>query len=88
MAVSAGARSQLTPLVGAVSIALLLVFAPGLLRDLPLPMLAAIVITAATIGLFRASPDHCDRCVASPSASRTTISSPNAASVAKPYVSR
>src|ERR671921_272335 len=53
VAVSAGARSQLTPLVGAVTIALLLVFAPGLLRDLPLPMLAAIVITAA-IGLIEA----------------------------------
>ena len=51
VAVSAGARSQLTPLVGAVAIALLLVFAPGALRDLPLPMLAAIVITAA-IGLI------------------------------------
>ena len=51
VAVSAGARSQLTPLVGAVAITLLLVFAPGLLRDLPLPMLAAIVITAA-IGLI------------------------------------
>ena len=51
VAVSAGARSQLTPLVGAVAIALLLVVAPGLLRDLPLPMLAAIVITAA-IGLI------------------------------------
>jgi MFS superfamily sulfate permease-like transporter len=51
VAVSAGARSQLTPLVGAIAIALLLVFAPGLLRDLPLPMLAAIVITAA-IGLI------------------------------------
>ena len=34
VAVSAGARSQLTPLVGAVAITLLLVFAPGLLRDL------------------------------------------------------
>ena len=54
VAVSAGARSQLTPLVGAVAIALLLVFAPGLLRDLPLPMLAAIVITAA-IGLIEAA---------------------------------
>jgi high affinity sulfate transporter 1 len=54
VAVSAGARSQLTPLVGAVSIALLLLFAPGLLRDLPLPMLAAIVITAA-IGLIEAA---------------------------------
>ena len=51
VAVAAGARSQLTPLVGAVTIALLLVFAPGALRDLPLPMLAAIVITAA-IGLI------------------------------------
>jgi high affinity sulfate transporter 1 len=54
VAVSAGARSQLTPLVGAVAIALLLVFAPGLLRDLPMPMLAAIVITAA-IGLIEAA---------------------------------
>jgi high affinity sulfate transporter 1 len=51
VAVAAGARSQLTPLVGAVTIALLLLFAPGLLRDLPLSMLAAIVITAA-IGLI------------------------------------
>jgi MFS superfamily sulfate permease-like transporter len=51
VAVAAGARSQLTPLVGALSIALLLLFAPGALRDLPLPMLAAIVITAA-IGLI------------------------------------
>jgi high affinity sulfate transporter 1 len=51
VAVAAGARSQLTPLVGAVTIALLLVLAPGLLADLPLPMLAAIVITAA-IGLI------------------------------------
>ena len=53
VAVAAGARSQLTPLVGAVTIALLLVLAPGALRDLPLPMLAAIVITAA-IGLIEA----------------------------------
>jgi high affinity sulfate transporter 1 len=53
VAVAAGARSQLTPLVGAVAIALLLLFAPGLLRDLPLPMLAAIVITAA-LGLIDA----------------------------------
>jgi high affinity sulfate transporter 1 len=51
VAVAAGARSQLTPLIGAVAIALLLVFAPGLLRNLPLPMLAAIVITAA-VGLI------------------------------------
>jgi high affinity sulfate transporter 1 len=51
VAVAAGARSQLTPLVGAAAIALLLVVAPGALRDLPLPMLAAIVITAA-VGLI------------------------------------
>jgi len=51
VAVSAGARSQLTPLVGAATIALMLLFAPGALRDLPLPMLAAIVITAA-VGLI------------------------------------
>jgi MFS superfamily sulfate permease-like transporter len=51
VAVAAGARSQLTPLVGAVAIAVLLVAAPGALKDLPLPMLAAIVITAA-IGLI------------------------------------
>ena len=54
VAVAAGARSQLTPLVGAVAIALLLVAAPGLLRNLPLPMLAAIVITAA-VGLIDAA---------------------------------
>ncbi len=53
VAVAAGARSQLTPLVGAVAIALLLVAAPGALRNLPRPMLAAIVITAA-VGLIDA----------------------------------
>ena len=53
VAVAAGARSQLTPLVGAIAIALLLVAAPGALRNLPLPMLAAIVITAA-LGLIDA----------------------------------
>ena len=46
-----GFVTQLTPLVGAVAIAVLLVAAPGALKDLPLPMLAAIVITAA-IGLI------------------------------------
>jgi high affinity sulfate transporter 1 len=51
VAVAAGARSQLTPLVGALTIALLLLFAPGALRNLPLPMLAAIVICAA-VGLI------------------------------------
>jgi MFS superfamily sulfate permease-like transporter len=51
VAVAAGARSQLTPLVGAVAIALVLVLAPGAVRNLPLSMLAAIVITAA-VGLI------------------------------------
>jgi high affinity sulfate transporter 1 len=48
VAIAAGARTQLTPLVGAITIALLLVAAPGLLRNLPQPILAAVVITAAT----------------------------------------
>jgi MFS superfamily sulfate permease-like transporter len=50
VAIAAGARSQLTPLVGAAAIAVLLVAAPGLLRNLPQPILAAVVVTAA-IGL-------------------------------------
>jgi MFS superfamily sulfate permease-like transporter len=53
VAVSAGARSQLTPLVGATAIVVLLVVAPGALRNLPQPILAAVVITAA-IGLVDA----------------------------------
>ena len=47
VAIAAGARTQLTPLVGAATIALLLVVAPGALRNLPQPILAAVVITAA-----------------------------------------
>ncbi|MER6997141.1 sulfate permease [Streptomyces sp. NPDC000410] len=43
----AGARSQLTGVVGAGLIVLMLVFAPGLFRDLPQPALAAVVITAS-----------------------------------------
>ncbi len=42
-----GAKSQLTGLVGAAAILLLLLFAPGLLRDLPQPALAAVVIAAS-----------------------------------------
>ena len=53
VAISAGARSQLTPLVGATAIVVLLVVAPGALRNLPQPILAAVVITAA-IGLVDA----------------------------------
>jgi high affinity sulfate transporter 1 len=48
VAVSAGARTQLAPLVGALAIALMLLFAPGLVRNLPQAALAAIVIAAAT----------------------------------------
>ncbi|MET0837690.1 MAG: SulP family inorganic anion transporter, partial [Marmoricola sp.] len=43
-----GAKTQVTGLVGAAAILLLLVFAPGLLRDLPQPALAAVVIAAST----------------------------------------
>jgi high affinity sulfate transporter 1 len=44
---SAGARTQLTGVVGAVAIACLLVFLPGLFADLPNAVLAAIVLVAA-----------------------------------------
>ncbi|MET8473010.1 sulfate permease [Streptomyces sp. NPDC006422] len=43
----AGARTQLTGLVGAGLILLMLVLLPGLFRDLPQPALAAVVITAS-----------------------------------------
>lgn len=42
-----GAKSQVTGLVGAAAILLLLLFAPGLLRNLPQPALAAVVIAAS-----------------------------------------
>ena len=47
VALQSGARTQVTGVVGAIAIGLLLVFAPGLLRDLPQPTLAAVVIAAA-----------------------------------------
>ena len=43
----AGAKSQLTGVVGAGLIILMLVLVPGLFQDLPQPALAAVVITAA-----------------------------------------
>ena len=46
-AVEAGAQSQVTGLVGAAAVALLLVFLPGLVRDLPAAALGAVVIGAA-----------------------------------------
>jgi len=51
VAESAGAKTQLTGVVGAIGVALLLLFAPNLLKDLPSSALAAVVIAAA-IGLF------------------------------------
>jgi high affinity sulfate transporter 1 len=51
VAEAAGARTQMTGVVGAVATALLLLTAPNLLQYLPQPALAAVVIAAA-IGLF------------------------------------
>jgi high affinity sulfate transporter 1 len=51
VAESAGAKTQLTGVVGALAIAILLVAAPGLVHDLPMAALAAVVISAA-MGLF------------------------------------
>ena len=51
VAEAAGARTQLTSVVGAVAIALLLVLAPNLLAHLPNAALAAVVI-ASSIGLI------------------------------------
>lgn len=51
VAQTAGARTQLTGVVGALAISLLLVAAPTLVEPLPISALAAVVIAAA-IGLF------------------------------------
>ncbi|WP_439685856.1 Sulfate transporter SulP [Cupriavidus oxalaticus] len=51
VAEAAGARTQLTGVVGALAVAMLLMFAPNLLQYLPSSALAAVVIAAA-IGLF------------------------------------
>ncbi|WP_147707675.1 SulP family inorganic anion transporter [Microvirga massiliensis] len=51
VAEAAGARTQLTGIVGALAIALLLLMAPDLLGNLPTAALAAVVIASA-IGLF------------------------------------
>jgi high affinity sulfate transporter 1 len=47
VAEQAGAKTQVTGLVGAGAITVLLLVAPGLLRNLPQPTLAAVVITAS-----------------------------------------
>ncbi len=54
VAEAAGAKSQMTGVVGAIMIALLLVFAPNLLQNLPNTALAAVVIASA-IGLIEVS---------------------------------
>lgn len=54
VAEAAGAKSQLTGVVGAISVALLLLVAPNLLQDLPNAVLAAVVIASA-ISLFEFS---------------------------------
>jgi high affinity sulfate transporter 1 len=54
VAEAAGARTQLTGVVGALAIALLLTLAPDLLQHLPQTALAAVVISSA-IGLFEVS---------------------------------
>jgi high affinity sulfate transporter 1 len=46
VAEQAGARTQLTGIVGAVAIAVMLVFVPGITTNLPTAALAAVVITA------------------------------------------
>ena len=54
VAEAAGSRTQLTGVVGAIAIALILVFAPNLLQYLPNTALAAVVIASA-IGLVEIS---------------------------------
>jgi high affinity sulfate transporter 1 len=54
VAEAAGAKTQMTGLVGALAIALLLLFFPNLVRNLPDSALAAVVISAA-IGLIEAA---------------------------------
>ncbi len=51
VAESAGAKSQVAGVVGAICIALLLIFAPNLLQNLPHAALGAVVISAC-VGLF------------------------------------
>ena len=51
VAEASGARTQMTGVVGAVAVGLLIVFAPDLMRNLPTGALAAVVISSA-LGLF------------------------------------
>lgn len=54
VAEAAGSKTQLTGAIGAIAVALLLLLAPNLLRNLPTSALAAVVIASA-IGLFEFS---------------------------------
>ena len=54
VAEAAGSKTQLTGVVGALAVTLLLVVAPDLLQNLPTSALAAVVIASA-IGLFEFS---------------------------------
>lgn len=54
VAEASGSKTQLTGVVGAIAVALLLILAPDLLKNLPTSALAAVVITSA-IGLFEFS---------------------------------
>ncbi|SEK82818.1 high affinity sulphate transporter 1 [Pseudomonas sp. NFIX51] len=54
VAEAAGARTQVSGVIGALAVALLLVLAPNLLEDLPTSALAAVVIASA-IGLIEVS---------------------------------
>ena len=47
VAEQAGAKTQITGVVGALAITFMLLFVPGLLKDLPQPTLAAVVIAAS-----------------------------------------
>jgi high affinity sulfate transporter 1 len=47
VAEQSGARSQLTGVTGALAIAAMLLFVPGLMRNLPQPVLASVVIAAS-----------------------------------------
>ena len=67
VAEQAGAKTQLTGVVGAALIVLMLVLVPGLLKNLPNPTLAAVVIAASlsladipgTVRLYKQRPVEC-----------------------------
>src|SRR6195952_5565992 len=72
VAEQSGAKTQLTGLVGAAAITVMLLFLPGLLKDLPQPTLAAVVIAAAlsladikaTVRLWHQAPIECAMSIA------------------------